>query len=256
MELYCFHLFNFLHQQDVLNLRLTNKIMQQEMDNLIPPTNRKDNLSFKEKMRFVKKTKETVKHPKGNFFISSKMPLPPIYPPKKIPFFYRFLPSWCFGLLKKSFPLYFSKKEEGWKIGLSVKFKKHTHPEDILAIGISTKDYQPHLAGLTPCSLGWHLDDGIICYDGCILQKPDHYMPFNLAPDDTLYLEIDYLNKTMTGFINQEKISTYSLFGDFLWKKLFFVWSGQTMSSNEFLLTIYTPEEFVNGSLPDAPSNG
>lgn len=230
----------FLSNECQLSFRLVSRQCKEQLDNFFKPTLK--GLSFLEKKRSIAKKNWISSEgkrfpiclkefsPNKNFQLWWDQPLAPLCPKSTWPMFLKYIPSFFVStfILKwfkhHSYPLFDENKKQIWEIRLKIHLKKIKLKEDWVGIGFSTQQRDSSFVGLSPHSIGYHIDDGLICYDSSIYFRTKSSKGM-LIPKN-IQLSLDYRDGSWE--ILEDDVSVYKnfLYGDFLTKPLFLVVSG------------------------------
>ena len=232
--------FGFFDLKEMLVLRMVNKenlalVQDQYMSD-------KKELSFLERVRSIEKKDwktESTQPYKGRLRMQWNQSLPPIFPWQTWPYFPKmvsyFVSPWFLkrrGL--ETIPLFeFPTKKKIWKIRIKIFLEILEDEEDVFGIGVTTCPEQGKFIGMGSSSLGYHLDDGLLCQDGCLLHQ---IQP--TKEKQNVWLEIDYQEGKWCVFIDEQKKFESPFYGEFLYKRLYVVIAGEIERHLEFNVDI------------------
>ena len=183
-------------------------------------------------------------------FIYWLQELPPIVPPAFWNYFLNFVKGyvsmatfqkWCQFQQK---PLLFHKNQLKFDIEMKVEIiGNHTHNynlyledwndiEEFFSIGIVIHDNHPDILGLSPCSMGWHSDDGTIYMDSLVVGKAGRF-----GRGDKISLLVDYLQGLLIFKKNSKWMCVLELSGEFMCNPLQFGFVCKTMNHVRFSIT-------------------
>lgn len=180
-------------------------------------------------------------------YLKWKQPLQPIFPVSLWPKWLRFLPEmisfdWIQWFKKdmKICPLFCTNcEDEIWNPSCILKILKFESEEDQLGIGISTHpNKKDSFIGMDPFSIGYHLDDGMICHDGYVFKRVS-----KASIGDEIKISIDYCKGKLKIEKNDHILHEQTLCGQFLKKPLYFLVTGILEFSYDLNIKIGTKKE-------------
>lgn len=239
--------YPFFTFDDLLTLRQVSKEIEKTITNRYP----KEGTTFLEKVRTIHLGLDW-KTDKGEMYSSKTRikqlesfrlfwseRLPPIFPFHTWPSFFRYffpcmISSWTltrFG--QRTRPL-FSRDKQHWKIRVKLTLKYFDYDEtDIIAVGLTT-DPSVKFVGMDQESIGYHCDDGLICFDSSILRRLRKTGGF-----ESVVLELDYREGIVRFYQENEEIYWTFLHGGFLCKPLYIMVSGYVEHCCSFDIEIF-----------------